>query len=327
MDSTMTQHQAAELFATPENPIPGGPDQADPIVGFFTGHRKVKLRYAIFKSADPAPKGTVVLLQGRNECIEKYFETIRDLTSRGLWVATFDLRGQGGSDRLRKRAYPGHVRRFSDYERDLELFLDGVVLPDCRLPFFLLAHSTGGLIALSAAPRLANRIDRMVLTAPFVGLAGLPVPESAVRLLARLLCLVGLGGITVTADHSLDPFEVNDVSSDPRRYGRNQAIVKAHPQLIVGPPTARWLLECLRTIVRVRRPDHLYSITVPTVLIAPVRDQIVPYAAQEFIAQYFRAAQLVPVAGSQHEILQDQDRYRAQAIAAIDAFIPGTAQV
>ncbi|MGO8381470.1 serine aminopeptidase domain-containing protein, partial [Rhizobium ruizarguesonis] len=48
-------------------------------------------------------------------------------------------------------------------------FLEKVVLPDTRLPFYLLAHSTGGLIALSAAPYLTTRIDRMVLSAPFIG--------------------------------------------------------------------------------------------------------------------------------------------------------------
>lgn len=44
--------------------------------------------------------------------------------------------------------------------------MEHVVLPDTRLPFYLVAHSTGALIALSAAPRLTGRIERMVLSAP-----------------------------------------------------------------------------------------------------------------------------------------------------------------
>lgn len=56
--------------------------------GLFHHHDGHKLRYAIFRSSHAVAKGTVILLHGRNEFIEKYFETIRELTDRGLWVAT-----------------------------------------------------------------------------------------------------------------------------------------------------------------------------------------------------------------------------------------------
>ena len=119
----------ARLYATPGNPIPG-----NPLVGFFTGHRGVNLRYAVFKSTGDTTRGTIVLLHGRNETIEKYFETIREINARGFWVATYDFRGQGGSDRLIKDPRKGHVGRFDHYVRDLEIFLEQIVLPDTRLP-------------------------------------------------------------------------------------------------------------------------------------------------------------------------------------------------
>jgi len=306
------------LHATPGNPIPG-----TPLTGFFKGHRGVKLRYAVFRSDAAVAKGTVVLLHGRNEAIEKYFETIRELNARGLWVATFDFRGQGGSQRLLKNPRKGHVHRFSDYVRDLELFIEQIVLPDTRLPFFLLAHSTGGLISLLAAPRLANRIDRMVLMAPFVGLGGQKLSPRNIHRLARLLTFTGLGRVCLTADDPTKPYDDNPLTSDPLRYQRNVEILKAHPELALGPPTARWLYEAQKTIMQVSSPAHLASITVPTVIVAPGNDPIVPFAYQEKLSQYFRAAQLVPVAGSRHELLQERDRYRAQALAAFDAFIPG----
>lgn len=308
----------AILHETPGNPVPG-----NHIVGFFRGHRGTSLRYAIFRCEAPVSKGTVVLLQGRNECIEKYFETIRHLTARGLWVATFDLRGQGRSDRQLADARRGHVRRFSDYEQDLDIFLEDIVLPDARLPFFMLAHSTGGLIALAAAPRLANRIDRMVLTAPFVGLGGQKLSPANILRLTRVMSWLGLGRFCLSKDVTREKFENNNVTSDPERYRRNWRILTEHPELALGPPTARWLYETLKAIKRINRPDHLYAITVPTLLIAPARDPIVPYVAQENLSRFFRAAQFIPVPGARHEVLQERDRYRAQALAAIDAFIPG----
>jgi len=307
------------LYSTADNPVPENRTE-----GFFESFDGRKLRYAVFRCEQPIARGTVVLLQGRNEFMEKYFETIRDLTAKGLWVATFDLRGQGGSERLLKDPLRGHVRRFSDYERDLTAFLDTIVLPDTRLPFFLLAHSTGGLIALSAAPRLGSRIERMVLSAPFIGLMGHGASPNLIRFLSSTASSIGLGRMQFSKKFKEKPFAENPLTTDEQRYRRNIGIGATYPQLCLGPPTARWLSQALRTIELVNRPEHLFSIPIPTVLIAPTRDGVVPYANQERLSRYFRAAQLVPVHGSKHEILQERDIYRNQALAAIHAFIPGS---
>ena len=84
-------------LSTPRQAIPPPQNIAG---GFFTTRDGKKIRYGLFAAVTRPLKGTVVLLPGRNECIEKYFETIRNLTDRGLGVATLDWRGQGGSDRL-----------------------------------------------------------------------------------------------------------------------------------------------------------------------------------------------------------------------------------
>ena len=44
----------------------------------------------------------------------------------------------------------------------------------------------------------------------------------------------------------------------------------------------------------------------------------------EEFAYHLRAGSHLVIAGSKHEILQEQDRYRAQFWAAFDAFVPGT---
>lgn len=302
---------------------PGNPPPDNYSAGCFTGHRGVQLRYGLFRSERSPALGTVVLMQGRNEFIEKYFETIRDLNAMGLWVATFDLRGQGGSERLAQNPRKGHVRRFSDYERDLEIFLEHIVLPDARLPFFLVAHSTGALIALSAAPRLSNRIHRMALSAPYVGLTGQALPPGLIRGIARLACWTGLGSLQLGTDQSHRPFDGNPLTADANRFQRNAEIIAAHPELTVGAPTARWLHETFKAARRVSNQAHLTRITIPTLILAPVLDGIVPYRTQENLARNFRAGQLVTINGARHELFQDKDIYRAQGLAAIEAFMPG----
>ncbi|WP_275785067.1 alpha/beta fold hydrolase [Pararhizobium gei] len=308
------------LHATPDNPIPG-----NHIVGYFEGVDGRKIRYAIFKCADPFSKGTVVLLQGRNESIEKYAETIGEMTDRGLWVATFDWRGQAGSERiLKNKPRRGHVRRFSDYERDLSIFLERIVLPDTRLPFFMLAHSMGALVALSQAPLLTTRIDRLVVLAPFIALGGQKFGHGTISLLAAALSLCGLGFLPMTSDKGPLPFSANLLTSDATRFARNRNITDSHPHLSLGPPTARWLHEAFKAIRRVSSREHLTKIRVPTVVLAPTRDRLVPHLEVENLASNFRAGHMIPIDGARHELMQEADYYRAQALAAIEAFIPGS---
>lgn len=308
----------ALLYQTPDNPLP--PVHME---GTFRTHDGIDLRYAVFKGKASPPKGTVVLLPGRSEPIEKYAETITDITNAGLWVATFDLRGQGGSPRLAKNKRLGHVRRFSDYQKDLDAFFEQIVLPDAKLPFFLVGHSTGGLIALASARRIGNRVERIVVSAPFLGLASTRPSPRMVRFIAGLMCLIGLGGRASRRDQDYSKFEGNAVTSDPKRFARNQGIFDAYPELTLGPPTWRWVYECLKAGRKVVSPTYLQSITVPTLILGPTADRVASYPEIERMSRYFRAGKLIPINGAEHEVFQEAEKYRAQAMAALFAFIPG----
>ena len=139
-----------------------------------------------------------------------------------------------------------------------------------------------------------------------------------------LATIAGLGWMQFSSDIRFRPFTDNVLTSDPKRYLRNQTIYRTHPELSIGPPTARWIHEMVKAIDRVRTMEHLGKIMVPTLILAPTLDGIVPYAAMEELSQKFRAGKLLTVHGSRHEILQERDLFRNQALAAIEAFIPGS---
>lgn len=304
------------LYETKDNRPP--PDHWS---GRFESFDGTRLRYAVFRGTAGPARGTIVLLHGRGEYIEKYYETIAELTAMGFWVATFDWRGQGGSGRLLKDPLKGYVRRFGDYRRDLDVFLRDVVLPDTRLPFYLLAHSTGALVALDAAPELASRIARIVVLAPFVALGAPGWRRFLTGLVARLCCLVGLGRLATGRYPFPRPFADNPLTGDRGRFDRNTATVGAHPVLRLGAPTMRWLREALAAIERVNAPDHLSAIAVPTLIVGATRDTIVPMTDLEDLAGRFRAGHLLAIDGARHELLQERDLYREQTLAAIDAFL------
>ncbi|WP_027142919.1 alpha/beta hydrolase [Mesorhizobium sp. WSM3626] len=307
--------------------VEGNPRPENATGGFFTTRDGKKIRYGLFAAVARPVRGTVVLLGGRNEYIEKYFETIRDLAARGFGVATLDWRGQGDSDRLIRDRQRGYVRSFRDYTADLEQFFEEIVLPDCRGPYYILAHSAGAVITLLAAPSMVNRVRRMVLIAPFLTLPDLPVSIGTVRRVCSIFCALGLGRLYAAwgpRPRQTLPFEVNKVTSDPQRYRRNTRIYEEYPQLALGGPTVRWLQAAAKASEAISDPDFMARIQVPLLIIAAGADQVVSTKAVEAYARNLRLGSLLMIDGAKHEILQEADFYREQFLAAFDAFVPGS---
>lgn len=316
---------SAELFSTPGNPVPDGA-----VTGLLNLRDGVYLRYARWPAADQASRGTVVLLHGRTECIEKYFETIADFRARGFDVVTFDWRGQGGSTRLLKDPRPGHVEHFNQYLDDLEAILVDVALPDCRPPYDIVAHSTGGLVALLAAPALSNRIRRMMLLSPLLRINNLPVRQVVLQRLTGFLSYVGFGRKVVPGLRHIPerrPFDKNLLTSDSVRYQRNGEIFDTYPQLSVGGPTNAWLFAACRAMQQVADPRHAAAVSIPTLLVAAGADPIVDPAAVERYGDRMRAGAFLTIAAARHELLQESNIHREQVLAAFDAFVGSSKEV
>ena len=309
------------LVSIPANPVPDGA-----VSGTIKAADGVELRFARW----PAPagrKGTVCLFTGRAESIEKYFETVRDLQDRGFAVAMIDWRGQGHSARRLRDSRKGYVRDFAEFERDVEALMQHVVLPDCPPPFFALAHSMGGAVMLRVAQSGKRWFDRMVLSAPMIDLPGRST-TLPVRLFARALRWVGRGGNFVPGGTDVlagtAPFLNNALTSDPVRYARNAAIYAEDPTLGIASPTVAWADAAIRAMMEFRGADYPATIRQPILMMAASGDTVVSTAAIEEFAYHLRGGSHLVIAGSRHEILQEQDRYRQQFWAAFDAFIPGT---
>lgn len=316
------EQQAAQLFEIDGNPRPSKSHH-----GKHAMRDGTMIRYARFEATGRPLKGTIVLIQGRNECIEKYFETIRDLAARGFGVITYDLRGQGGSDRLIADPQRGYVESFSQYVDDLEQIFEEIVLPDCRPPYYIVAHSTGGLVALLSAPAMINRVRRMMLTAPLLRFARTSFSMARLRRVTGLLYFLGQGRRYFGSGPrppEPPPFATNTLTTDRTRYLRNQAIYRAHPELALGGPTVAWIRAVCRAVDRVTDPDFMARIHIPTLFVGAGADEVVSTSAIEEYAQMLRSGSLLTVDGARHELLQEADIYREQVLAAFDAFIPGS---
>ncbi|MBX9842621.1 MAG: alpha/beta hydrolase [Xanthobacteraceae bacterium] len=310
-----------DLVSIPANPVPD-----DVVTGALKTSDGVSLRFARWHPP-PGRKGTVCLFQGRAEFIEKYFETVRELRSRGFAVATLDWRGQGRSGRKLNDPYKGHVGDFSEYEEDLETFMKEVVLPDCPPPIFAIGHSMGGTIMMRLARQGSRWFDRIVLSAPMIRLSG-SRDSGLARFTARTMRLLGMGSAYVPGGsdtvQSTGPYIGNPATSDPVRHARTKAVLEAAPDLGLGSPTVGWLNAAYRAMGEFADPAYPGKVRQPLMLVAAGRDEIVSTAAIEDVAIRLRAGSHLIVAGAKHELMMEQDRYRGQFWAAFDAFVPGT---
>ena len=309
-----------KLVSIPSNPVPEGAR-----VGYFTTSDKVRLRYARWLKAEGPQRGTVCLVQGRTEYIEKYFETIQDFRRRGFAVATFDWRGQGGSDRLVADRTVGYVDRFEDYWTDLKSFHADILLPDCPGPFYLVGHSMGGMASLVAASRDRMMFDRVFLSAPMVGLYGMEDSLARWAMIAETVSFLGFGAVPLKRKGDRRPDESmypdNPLTSDMLRYKRMVDTVRADDGLYIGSPSFRWLAASMRAMLEVRQERFPAEIRIPLLILAAARDRIVSTATIEQLGLRLRTGRHMVIAGARHEMFMESDPVRGQVLAAFDAFI------
>jgi lysophospholipase len=285
----------------------------------------IRLRGAFWRPKGAA-RGSVVLLQGRAEFIEKYGEVIEDLLARGFAVATMDFRGQGGSERLTKNPLKSHVGDFGDYRADVEALMRQIALPSCPPPFYALSHSMSAPVTLAVALRQPQWFERVVLTAPMLGL-----PLARAEFFARGLA-TGLGSIGLASAYipggsnrvmALRPFERNRVTADLTRYDHGRRLIGACPDLAVGSPTIGWVHSAFRAMTATALPGVPEGFRTPTLVMSAGRDRIVDPRASERLATRIRGGGHLMIRGSQHEIMMERDEVREMFWAAFDAFVPG----
>ena len=311
------------LVSIPRNPVPDGA-----VAGSIRTPDGKRLRFARWRATGRAAQGTILLCQGRSEFIEKYHETIDSFRARGFAVLTFDWRGQGGSERPLPNARKGHVGAIEEYETDLVAVIEQLLLPDCPPPHFLVAHSMGGFLALRSAPLIARWIDRMVLSAPFLGLSERYGPSDLLAVAARAGDTLGFGKAYAPGGGDTPgewgPFASNTVTSDPTRFARAGAILEARPALALGGPTFRWMRVMFDAQANVALPEFGARVPVPILIVSAGADTIVSNTAQESAARLLRTCGRVVIDGAKHEAMMERDLYREQFLAAVDAFLPGT---
>ena len=286
----------------------------------------LRIRAGHWPALFPKTKGTVLILPGRTEYIEKYDALAAELGSAGWASLAIDWRGQGRSERLAQDPLLGHVWRFTDYQKDLDAVLDWLLHEGEPLglapPFMLFAHSMGGLIGLRALYRDLP-LRAAVFSAPMWGI-WLPLrhrPMAALLSRSQIALRKDLAYAPTAAPISYvaaAAFAGNLLTSDPARWQEMKDQLAQMPEVALGGPSLRWVREALREARGLlRRPAPQLPALVglggreAIVLPKPIRARLAdwPKARLDFYPE------------ARHELAHERDEIRSLFIARMLRFI------
>jgi lysophospholipase len=293
--------------------------------GFLQAYDGIRLRYGCWPSRGRNRVGTVVVLGGRAEFMEKYVETIHALNRRGFQVFGLDWRGQGLSDRMLPDRTRGYVRTYGDYVADLKSFLDEIVRPDGSGPLILMAHSMGATIVLHFLSRFRKAAHKAVLLSPMIDFRTDPVPYAIARRYCLLMTRLGRAHHNVPSLRRVkshrDTFADNWLTHDAERFHRARQAIQNNPRLLISSVTYGWLAASFEAVEAIRRPGFAQRIQTPVLVVTAGRDRVVSNAATERFVARSPAFHALCVQTAFHEILQERDDIRAQFWHAFDRFI------
>ncbi|MBS0384606.1 MAG: alpha/beta hydrolase [Proteobacteria bacterium] len=299
----------------PGNEIPDGAEEH-----WLEGRGGVKVRVMTAPSTSGAARGSVIVASGRTEFIEKYFEVIRELQSRGFNVFCIDWRGQGLSGREVDNPQKGHLASFDDPVNDLATALK-LLADKLPRPHIVLAHSMGGAIVLRALQTRRIEVDGAAFSAPMWGIAGL---TKLAKWWVRFMTSIGAGGqFAPSVEHKWkrEPFKKNPVTHDKERHARTQGLIAEEPRLALAGPTNGWVSAAADTTEGFTQPGAFASIKIPVLVATAGREVLVDNASHDAVVAQLPNARHITIEGAKHEILMELDPLRAQFWAAFDELV------
>ncbi len=292
-------------------------DSCDAQAFWLLTEDRIRIRAAFWLGGN---KGTVFILTGRTEYIEKYCSIATLFHQNGYSVVMHDWRGQGLSDRLLSNQNIGHVERFADYQKDLNIVIETSDSWDLPHPFFQLSHSMGGCIGLRTI--LQTQVFKSsVFTGPMWKLNG-TFRMLAAKYISSLAISLGfdkrliLGGDVRNYLHLSTP-EKNSLTSDPEIFLFLKNQITTHPELNVGGPSWRWLREAIR------ENDYLLCQSppdIPSLVILGSDEKLLDVKEILTYCQKWNTTTIEIIPNTKHEILMESKLYRDLALDKILSF-------
>jgi class 3 adenylate cyclase len=243
----------------------------------------------------------------------EYYRRFLEHLGRHLRVVAFDKRGVGLSDRF------ATAPTLEERTEDILAVLDAAGLERVALA----GVSEGGLMAQLFTAQHPERVERLVLINSLPGVSGFIAAHTA-------------------PDGSLGPFEeklgafahlVETWGREPQFmvdwfspcYSDDAAFVRWVGRLQRQSATAQDIARQIESVSTLDAVDQLGDITVPTVIMQSIRDQIVPFASARYLAERIPGSTIVELDSDDHFAFTHPD-WRTPTDQFID-FVAGSRPV
>lgn len=287
--------------------------------GEFKNKEGCRLRFGTVSPAKPV--AAVIILPGRNEYAEKYFEVARDLVKNNLTVWILEWQGQGLSRRfIAQHPQRCHSRAFINHADDLHEFihefLGAHIKPETKL--MMLAHSMGANIGTRFLHKYPGVFCAAGMTSPMYGIPAVSKIPAAPLVAFTLSLLAGKNYAFGQKDWSEDEEHNSEAvfSFDPVRSKIHHAWLRDNPDLRSGGATFGWVYNAFNSCRFLQRPGVLESIRTPCLVAVAGKENIVDNKAIRNGAARLPRVRLLELYESGHEILMERDEMRNQFLRA-----------
>jgi lysophospholipase len=283
----------------------------------------VRLRLAHWNVT--AARGTVFLLPGRTEYIEKYGDAVSHLTAAKYEVLVIDWRGQGLSDRLLDDPLRGHVPAMGDFQHDLNAMIAAAEAMRAPKPWFVLSHSMGGAIALRHLIDAKTPFSAAAFSAPMLGVQLPPVIGPLVHVVAKALANTpfksAYAPMTGAETYVLKAgFSGNLLTRSQEMWAMMGTHLIHAPELTVSGATVGWLAaafeEC-EALAALPSPD------IPAICSLGLSERVVESQPIRDRMAKWPSGKLIEVPDCEHEVmmspLPQREAFFQECIALFDA--------
>lgn len=282
--------------------------------------KKIRLIYWRNLSKDKINRGTILLQQGHNEFIEKYYETIQELLERNFNVVAFDWRGQGLSDRMIKGKKKQYIKDFEIHDDDLNYIINEVIKDNFSKPLIAIAHSMGGCILLSSLFKNPDTFDGMILSAPMLGFRNEHLLMSLIPIFKFFFKKTSYFPLSRPNMGIESPFLNNGLTTDPYRYKRTQRLVRKKPEIRLWGVTIGWVNAVKKRLSYLRKKSLKNEIQTEILIFNSINDKVVNPNNTITIGRKFKNCEVINLPEVEHEIFMEKGIHRKHMWIKIDNF-------
>ena len=274
-------------------------------------NKNIRLAYWQLPKTNKLCRGTVLLQQGHNEFIEKYYETIQDLINRNFNVISFDWRGQGMSDRMIANENKQYIEDFSIHCQDLNFIIKKIINDKFPKPLIGIGHSMGGHLLLLSQENNQDKFSSIILSAPMLGFKyekALFVISDLIKYFSDKKNYFSLSKPNMGKE---TPFEQNDLTSDYKRYQRTQNLVRKKNQIRLWGVTNAWVNAVKKSLLKIRKKNWSKNIDISICIVNPLNDRVVCPEKTIKMAKNLKNCKLINVNDCEHEIIMEKNELRS----------------